>query len=352
MKKRNNNNKYKLIFKWILIPFTLLLFWFFASLVFSTEKGFSVLQYSHNKDENNAFNEKQLFKGEKVEGQFVAKENNLGIVSIRFGNVPDVEFNKLDRMIFRIKEKGSNDWYYENIYRANLAKQNRYLTLGFVPIADSRDKTYQFELISLHGNSQNAVEISNKDPIYFSLYKFTKQDVLKDKDSVIKFWLNMVEAFLVNIDSLLSSSLFLLPFVFYMTWIIIVQDHLDERYLKSGKGHEFYLKKVLKMYYKNRKHIFSIIVLVLLFCDAILFHEEITGFILGLMGLWIIVVYINKLNNTATFKIAFLLIAISIISTYFMSSLSVNKLSIYAYLLLLIGSIQMLVTYKRRRLTH
>lgn len=351
MKKRNNN-KYKLIFKWILVPFVLLLFWFLASLIFSTEKGFSVLQYSHNKDDNNAFNERQLFKGEKVNGQFVAKENNLGIISIRFKKVPDVEFNKLDKMIFRIKEKGGKDWYYENIYRANLARQNRYLTLGFIPIADSKDKSYQFELISLHGNSQNAVEISNKDPIYFSLYKFTKQDVFKNKDSVIRFSLNMVEAFLVNIDSLLSSSLFLLPFIFYMTWIIIVQDYLDEEYLKSGKGFKFYLKKVLKLYYKNRKRIFSIMVLVLLFCDAILFQEEITGLILGLTGLWIIVVYINKLNNIATFKLAFLLISISIISTYYMSSLSVNKLSIYAYLLLLIGSIQILLAYKRRRLTH
>lgn len=352
MKKKYKNSKYKIVFKWILIPIALLLFWFCASLLFSTEKGFSVLQYSHTKDENNVFKEKRLFKGEKITGQFVAKENNLGIVSIRFGIVPDVEFNKLDKLVFRIKEKGKSNWQYENKYRSNLARSNRYLTLGFIPIPDSKGKLYQFELISLNGNNQNAIEISSKNPIYLSLYKFTKDEVLKDNESILRFSLNMIGAFFSNTDSLLSSSLFLLPFVFYMTWILIVQDYVEEKYPKNGNLFKFFINKMLRLFYKKRKGIFSILVILLLFYDAILFQEEISGLILGFLGLWIIVIYINKLSNITTFKIAFLFIVMSIMSIYFLNSLSVNKLSIYAYLLLLIGCIQILVSYKRKHLNR
>ena len=93
------------IIKWIIIPCILLLLWFSLSLTYSSYKSFTVLQYPQNQDKNNTFFEKKLLKGQKLIGKFEAKENNLGIVAVKFGNVPRVEFEKEDTIVFRIKEE-------------------------------------------------------------------------------------------------------------------------------------------------------------------------------------------------------------------------------------------------------
>lgn len=346
MKKNNKQQSYikklykRKMIKWILIPSILLTFWFLLSLIFSTEKSFSVLQYQHDNNDNSTFSEKKLLKGEKIKGEFTAFEDNLGIISVRFGNVPQVSFNNQNRIIFKIKEKGKKDWYYANTYRSGLIRPYHFTTLGFIPIQNSKGRVYVFEITSLNGNSNNAIQVSGSNPVYLSMYKFTRNDIFKNKESTWKFTTNMVYAFFANIDVLIESSIFLLPFIFYMTWIGI---HVQFR----DKNSKRIIPLILSGLYRKRKKIFTYLVILCICADVLLFPISVAGIILGLSGLWAFAVYVNKFQVNKTFIVAFIFIFISVIITYFNQPLFVDKLTTYAYIFVILGLMQILITYRK-----
>ena len=276
------SNKYV---KWILIPGLLLLLWISLSLFYSSYRSFSVLQFGHDVDISNNFGERKLLKNEKIQGIFEAKENYLGIISVRFGDVQRVDFEDEDVIIFRIREVGK-DWLYENRYRTGSFVSNQYFPFGFKQIENSKGKVYEFELISLNGDVSNSVETKNTNPIYFSKYKFPKNEVLRDGDSFIKF---------------MSKKL--------ITFVSI-----------------------------------------LIISEIIFYEFLINGFMLGFLALWIFSVYMCKLKSTTTFTLAFILIAISLLSIYFDLEISADKASTYAYFLIIVGFAQSIGEHKNYKL--
>lgn len=328
------------IIKWIVIPCLLLLLWFSLSLTYSSYKSFTVLQYNHNRDENDNFPIGKIFKNQKIIGEFTGKENNLGIVSIRLG----IDINNLenaDRLLFRIREKGRNSWYYETIYDSGFFNRLDYSPFGFPPIGDSRGKIYEFEIISLNGNEYNALVIKDKNPIYISKYKFSKSEVFKDWKSVIKFMTNKILTFYTDYDTLVSSSVFLLPFIFYLTWMIIVDKMVKHNSvsfnLKSGR------KIAIRVL--NRE-LFAFLVITLIFSDIIFFEDLITGFMLGILGFWIFAIYVNSFKSQVTFIIAFIIIFLSVFSIYFNWIISFDKASTFAFMFIIIGVMQSILEYK------
>ena len=118
--------------KWVIIPCILLLLWFSLSLIYSTYKSFTVLQYNHNRDKNNNFPIGKIFKNQKIIGEFTGEENNLGIVSVRLGiSIHNLE--NADRLVFHIREKGKNSWYYETIYDSGFLINSITLLSVFLP---------------------------------------------------------------------------------------------------------------------------------------------------------------------------------------------------------------------------
>src|SRR6476646_8964957 len=99
-----------IVVNWIVIPAFLLLFWAILSLMYSSYKSFTVLQYAHYQDNRNDFFNKRLLRGKMLTGDFYAKENHLGIVAIRMGDIPKVGFENEDILTFRIKEKNTQKW--------------------------------------------------------------------------------------------------------------------------------------------------------------------------------------------------------------------------------------------------
>ncbi len=318
--------------KWILIPGLLLLLWISLSLFYSSYRSFTVLQYGHKTDVSNNFGERQLLKNQKIQGKFVAKENYLGIISIRFGDIPKVDYDEEDLILFRIREKGQQDWIYENKYRSGSFLQNQYFPFGFKQIENSKGKVYEFELISLNGEEFNSVEIKNTNPIYFSKYKFPKNEIFKDSNSIIKFMTKKLITFANSYDALLSSFAFLIPFIFYMLWIIFF-----EIWVKS--------KGII-----NRRNLFITFVSALIISEIIFYEFIIAGFMLGLLALWVFTVYVCKLKSTTTFTLAFILLAISIISLYFDLGVSADKASTYAYFLIIVGFAQSIGEHKNYKL--
>ena len=121
----------------------------------------------------------KLLRGSKLSGEFNAKENNLGIVYIKFSNVPRVDLSKEDSLIFRIKEKGQKHWISVNKYKTGVISNNLFFPFGFPKVHNSKNKTFEFELVSLNGNKSNSVEIDNGWFTFAAGYQIPKAEILK-----------------------------------------------------------------------------------------------------------------------------------------------------------------------------
>ncbi len=111
---------------------------------------------------------KDLFKGEKVIDQFKAKNNNLGIISVKFNTKGKINN---DRLLFRIKEINKENWYYVNFYNVDQFQNDQYFPFGFPQIKDSKGKIYQIEIESSNGHEGDLVQLVKAYP-FLSKYSF------------------------------------------------------------------------------------------------------------------------------------------------------------------------------------
>src|SRR5581483_7137115 len=128
--------------------------------------------------------EERLLANQRVVGEFKSKENNLGIVAIKF----DKKYKSQNGLVtFKIKEKGKNDWYYENTYNAKEFEGYDFFPFGFPIISGSKNKYYSIELVSKNGNETDAVGINIEKPVVISKYQFTKSELFGNKELLLTF---------------------------------------------------------------------------------------------------------------------------------------------------------------------
>ena len=121
----------------------LLLFWWGASLVKNPQTSFSVINYSYDLKGDPS---SKLGNGKKIQGEFIAKDNHLGILYLRFNDF-EMDEDRFDDLInFKIKEKNQKDWYYTNNYKIGLINKLSLFPFGFPVIGDSQNHTYVFEI--------------------------------------------------------------------------------------------------------------------------------------------------------------------------------------------------------------
>jgi hypothetical protein len=310
--------------KWIMIPCLLIFLWFTLSVIYSSFNSFTVLEYAHKSKSDKDFQEVALIKGKTVKGTFVANEDNLGILSVRFGKVIKTEFENQNIIEFRIKNLKDDEWLFINRYRSGLFKSNEYFPIGFPQIKESKGKAYEFVITSINGNNNNLVELKKDNIVYYTKYSFSKNEIFQSYGSAIHFFSQKSVSFLTDYQKLMSSLIFLLPAIFYMRWIIISS------------------KKIKRQ--KNNSKLFPILVLALIIFDILMNSIMISGFMLGFLGLWIFIIHSNKLKESASFIAA--LILISVASQYLQMDVSVDKASTYAYLFMIVGLLQIIKELK------
>lgn len=203
--------------KWGGIPLLLFGIWFLLTMwtIIIYDHSFLIISYDHSAGNFTKITHNQLLKGQALTGTFVAPEDNLGIVAMRFKSFQRIPYNEEDTLVFRIKEKGQKNWYYQNTYRSGLTYDVPFLPFGFPIISNSQGKTYQFELQSLHGNNINGVVLSTRQPFLVSKYKADKTTLLHDPHAMLTFIYKKITNSLQTIDISYSSFLFILPLIFY-----------------------------------------------------------------------------------------------------------------------------------------
>lgn len=307
--------------KWAVIPLILLILWLGLSLYYiRVEPGFTVLLHQHSKENFKKFDDSEILAGEKKSAQFRAQNDYLGIVAVRFNT-----FSKIndDYLLFRIKEKGSNKWYYENKYKVDQFQNNQLFPFGFPVISDSMGKTYVFEIESLHGESKNAVALSSIEPVFVTKYQYPRTEILGDITKALFFFKTKLINSISNKDFLISSMVYLLPLITYILYQLYFQKYLSNRY---------YLVLIpvflltLESFLVNNTNDLLIIILTLLTATVFLSY---------------------KIESSVTLSFVLLfLIAAPIMFSIGEKQIAEN-FSMWAYMLLWIGLIQMLWEVKK-----
>jgi hypothetical protein len=185
--------------------------------------------------ENHEFNSKknqELFKGDKVIGEFIAKNDHLGTISIKFNTHNRVNN---DYLMFRIKQDGSNHWYYNNRYKVDQFQNDKYFPFGFSQINNSKDKKYQIEIESLGGVKGNSVEILVKDSPFLSKYSFPKTYLQQNKKEIPMFIFGKVKSYFNHIDLKVFLALLIINILSIFLLRLININKLIDRFKKLKK---------------------------------------------------------------------------------------------------------------------
>lgn len=323
--------------KWVLLPFLLFLFWISLSLVnLNTNLGISVLTYVHSKAEILSSSTSELLTGQIIRGEFAARDNNLGIVAVRFNTF--FRINE-DVVIFRIKEKGGNKWYYQYGYTTPQFQPNKYFTFGFPIISNSEGKTYDFEIESTKGERENAVALSSVEPIFETKYQYSKESILHDfkyaskflfrkaihpggENNAIDFVTRKTINSFTNTDFVISSIVYATPLILYLIWLFFFNKYLFDKY---------YL---------------TLIPIIFMIIAAFFNITNNDSAVIGLTLLWVVLSWVYKLKSTSSFLLAFIFIIISPILLYSSFEIISKNFTMWGYMLLVVGVFQQIFELK------
>lgn len=310
------------IIKYILIPLFLLFLWVALSFVANPYENFTSFTVSNHLLKNNT--PSVLYKGNKIEGQFVANENYLGTVLLTFSSVPHVVYESQDKLLFRIKEEGSSKWYYESIYHSGGFRRDIPYTFGFPKISDSSGKTYIFQLISLDGNKLNAVKVRNT---FGTRFISNKEYLFHDKHLLLNFIYKKIIYSLMDRYFFLDSFVYLTPLLFYIILLLA-----SSRYSNN-------------IFFSNGKAIFaSTFLLVLLY--SIFTIRPIIGISIFIIGWWLILILLKKVSSRTSFIFFAVLLAFGYIGIMLSQVNFSDRISSWAYIFLAFGAFQALFEAK------
>ena len=300
--------------------------------------------------ESNKFESKtgsNLYQGNKINGEFNAKHNKLGIVSVNFDTHRNIN---IDYLQFSIKEKGQENWYYTNRYKVHQSQNNQYFPFGFPEIENSKNKTYQIEIESLYGSGNNSVIPSPNNEPFLTKYNFPKKYLLANpKEIPIYLFSKIMSLFShVNIfDYVLIITLSALFFGILKIIDIFLNYYSNHqlRYLEKfihvlrPSSHKTkYLDPINKMFFSV---IVSILILLLVSSLIIIInkgHIESSGWLI--YEICSVVIFISvaiftnpyfKIKQIFLEKSLLLIVALFLIQIYFFQY--VNHLISYRYLI-------------------
>ncbi|MCL4208684.1 hypothetical protein KJZ63_03580 [Patescibacteria group bacterium] len=328
------------LLKWLIIPLLLILSWFSLSIAYLTTSDFSssVISYNH-RGETQIPQEQTKIGSTEWSGQFKAKDNYLGIVSIDFAHTQKPIF---DQISFMIKEKGANQWHEVNAYDARQFYFLSQFPFGFKVIEDSKDKIYEFKFVSQSGNQQYKSSFDKLNPIVISKYQYPKKLLISDPLFLSTFLYKKI-VYSLSIEEYQNVILlFALPFILYMNLIslielrVIKKKHID---LFLNSSATIFVRKQLK--FADNPFVFLWIIFV--FVNILSLNQAYDILSMLLLILWIVLILKLKIKHQASFFMAVILISFFPI-LYILNSESVlKKNSDWIFYFLLFGTIHALI---------
>ncbi len=310
------------------VIFSLLILWLFLILFYNPYVPFSVLRYEQSSYDKIDGKKGELLAGEKVEGEFKARDNFLGIVNFNF-NI----FNRtnLDTIVFRIKEKNSKKWYAVNKYKVDRFKNGFNYPFGFPTIKHSKNRTYIFQMESINGKSGDSIGINQNYPFLSTNYVFPKSYYFNDKNYFIDFLVKKYINLFTNPLFYPIILIYLFPLIFYLL-------------LPISKKREYTKRYVL---------FFPLLILILL--DKFFVDKLVDLITFELQLFWIILIIIYKWESSVTFFFSLIFILLMPILVILNKLEIAEKIAIQTYFFLIIAVTQLGIENKlnlKNRISH
>ncbi|MGA2911286.1 MAG: glycosyltransferase family 87 protein [Candidatus Levyibacteriota bacterium] len=158
---------------------------------------------------------KALLTKEVIEGNFIARTDNLGTIAIPF-DTHNKSIN--DKVIFRLKETGQKEWYFQSIYNTSQFQNDIPFPFGFPIITNSKDKAYTFQIESLTGKYNNSISLNKTNGYFFSKYQYSKAELINNPSRLVQFLTIKINAQLPSftpIEGFYALLFALAPFLLY-----------------------------------------------------------------------------------------------------------------------------------------
>ncbi len=304
--------------KYIGIPTIFLLFWILGSVVFNSKIPFSTLLFRYPEVSVRGIHQNGLLAGESYVGEFTARENHLGIITLQFEAFDRTDFRKEDILNFRIREKGEKNWYFESTYRSGLIHDSLHFPFGFSPIKDSKNKLYQFELVSSKGNSTHAVKLDSHGSALSSYHVIPRNEITSGNTKLLSFLGRKIINSYTDLDFIFSSLIFSLPLFLYVLFFMF----------------RLQIKTVLT------STIFIRIFLVFVMSDIFFLSSFYLGIFIEMAILWILIIFYAKAEGLVSFLTGFLIMGVWVFWLLFGISQFTYKLNLWVYTFFTIGTVQ------------
>lgn len=179
-----------------------------ASVFFYEEAHITSIISYHDKNIFTSFAPGAIVAGEKIQGAFVATNDNLGTVKLRIRT-----FNRMNttHVAFQLRSEGSAVWQVTNDYATDRFVDGLLYPFGFPPIAHSKGNTYEFELTSVDGEKDNAIGLSSGYHAVASQYVSNKKVLLADKARAMEFIKEKLKSMVSDPFLWLYEGMFLIP---------------------------------------------------------------------------------------------------------------------------------------------
>ncbi len=327
---------------WILIPIGLILY--LGSDLYEelkTEGGILIAAEFHNF--SNVKPSTELHANDIVTDEFTAGFNNLGLVTIRFYN-----FNRIsdDWLIFRIKQVGASQWYYENKYKVDQFLPDELFPFGFPLITSSRGNNYVFQIESTQGQDGNAIAISSVRPQYSARYKIQLSQLLTNKSELIKFLYLKVTEILSTPRLLKLIIIRVLIIACYLGFLIFVKLR-HNNFFNTVVSSSISLGNLV-----SRNPLLGVISVLLTSLDILVIKSQNSLRLTALLILVVLSIIFYKVKTN--FILAVSGCAMLLYLLFFVLNLDyvANDFFVWSYLLLVIGLIKILVSWRALRVNH
>lgn len=335
LQKKNNRLLRSPLLFFVLIPSTLLFFWVALS-IYLFARPFSVITEPYETNNLKNYKTTELLRGEKVIGQFRAKENNMGTVVVRFYNYGKIS---TDVVKFRIKQSSANNWYYENSYKVDQFQPNEYFTFGFPEIKQSKGINFSIEIESTKGVPGNAIGLSSQYPVLASRHQFSTIYFSKNKLFLLTFMVAKLKELFLNPKNLIDSSIYLVPFLLYVFLLIFVNVlKIKKRPMLTSQ-----LDKSMSTSLSKFIDIVTFLYFLVIIFDIFSLHiSNFTGLLI-LYLFWFLLINLYDSGFRISFTLALVFFGISVIIPVFTSETFTREIIKWMYLFLFVGIVQLLL---------
>lgn len=336
------------IIKWVIVPGVLILLWISLSFIYIINSDFSptTISFNHQAEGTSNQNYSELQGGSILRGNFKAKDNFLGIISIEFkrGNYPIH-----DQILFRIRELGSEEWLVENTYDARQFHYINKFPLGFPIIENSKNKIYEFEMISKFGTTDRGVSINTLNPVVVSKYKYDVGYLLSEPTKMIQFLSNKLNYALSFPENIKYFITYFLPFVFYYLFLILIKF----KKITKNEIKKFISLPPIKFHLDHLRALDSLLgysLIFLLVFDILIITKVYDLVLLLVVGVWLLNTIFYKGKSKNDFFIALICTYLLVLFLSLGFDSIAEKAALWTYYFLILGSIHGLIELRRKEL--